>query len=68
MTSTLSAATLDVLAVGSLDQQRVALGRQPLGLGAGQHLDAEFGEPLGDRPRQFGIILRQDARQRLDDA
>ena len=39
---------------------------RPLRLGAGQHLDAELAQPLGDRPRQLGIVVRQDARQRLD--
>ena len=37
-----------------------------LRLGAGQDLDAERVQALGDRPRQLGIVVRQDARHRLD--
>ncbi len=57
---------LGVLALDRLDQQRVALGRQTFGVGAGHHLDTELAEPLQHRPCQLGVILRQHARQGLD--
>ena len=40
---------------------------KPFRLGVGQRLDAELAQALGDGTRQLRVVLRQDARHRLDD-
>ena len=60
VTRILSAGICALLAVRRLDQQRSPPSGEALRLGAGQHLDAERRQPPGDRPRQLGVVLRQD--------
>ena len=66
-TRTLSAAISRARAAVLRDPQRVARVGEAGGARAGQHLDAERAQAARDRPRQLGVVDRQDAVLRLDD-
>ena len=54
------------LAVGLFDDKRALLRGEALRLGRCHGLHAEFAEAAHDRPREFGVILRQDAFHGFD--